>query len=79
MNKENLINNLKDKCIKLIENCKKHNNFDLQKKYETILDILNVKNCFKQMDYNVAVNILDDLKIKKEKLLKVYQILIGED
>lgn len=79
MNKENLIKTLKNKCIKLIDSCKNHNDLESQKKYEIILEILNVEDCFNQMNYDVAVNILNDLKINKEKLLNVYQILIGEN
>ena len=74
MKKERILENLKDKCQKLLN----ENQIDSKKKiYESIMNILNSPDAFSFIDAGTSLNILIDLGYSKAEAIKVYGILIG--
>lgn len=74
MRKEKILNSLKDKCQKLLN----ENQIDSKKKiYESIMNILNSPDAFSFIDIGTSLNILIDLGYSKAEAIKVYGILIG--
>ncbi len=69
-----MINNLRNICNDLVNNSK---NIEEKKKYELILKILKDDSCFYKISIDDAFNILEDLKIPKDKLESTYISLVS--
>lgn len=77
MPKNQIIENLKNKCeYFLLENIKKSDTKKIQL-YKNILNILNSENFFHKLDVEILLNILIDLEISQEKALETYIQLIS--
>lgn len=77
MTKNQIIEELKQKCkIFLNENIEKADSKKI-KLYTNILNILNSENFFNKLDAEITLNILTDLEVSQEKALQTYIQLIG--
>ncbi len=74
MRKEKILNSLKEKCQKLLN---EHQEDSKKRIYESIMNILNSPDAFSFIDAGTSLNILIDLGYSKAEAIKVYGILIG--
>jgi hypothetical protein len=71
-----MIQELKDRTMKLLNNCPKDNEVKLIR-LKLIQKILNDESCFFKMRADDAYNILLDLEYKKEESIEIYKKLIS--
>ena len=77
MTKNQIIEELKQKCkFFLNENIEKADSKKI-KLYTNILNILNSENFFNKLDAEITLNILTDLEVSQEKALQTYIQLIS--
>ena len=69
--KEEIYKNLSEICQKKLQNEPKK-----QKIYQNIEKILSYKNSFKQISFEVAINILLDLDFSKQQAVEIYKQLV---